>query len=396
LAIVRIRNLDSRRLESGTLTYHTPPPVSVVTRSGSSGVLKTCTDVVGNRLSPNPFDLVTKTSYYPRLFGRLVMGSPPVLIREFNNFPLGYRPGPENPETYFPGQFNLAEANNFSIQAMSKTNPSAPNSSLPTFVGELKDLPGLVKGWGRSLIQRAAAGYLTWKWVARPMLSDLDKMMRFYDHVAQRLRWLEQLHQTKSIRTRCELDSGMRVIYGNNPMAIHSEGAVWTARQLSTFKSRTWATVQWKLANRLSIPFNLESRRGLASELVRGMTSYEAISTIWELLPWSWLADWFLGVGQAITAYNNTLPLVPSVCLMRTTSSKTEFVTASLPGWVQPTGLPVLEWERKVRRVVFPLIPLNLSVFTSLVEPGRWSILASLAVLNAGRIDAIAKGPFRR
>lgn len=151
------------------------------------------------------------------------------------------------------------------------------------------------------------------------------------------------------------------------------------------YTKEVWGTAQWKIAPDAVLPqLGFGPLRNLALRLNYGITSHEALATAWELMPWSWLADWFSNIGDVIAATNNSVPLLwQKICVMRKMKTIIDAKvdrSISTP-WVTLDSDFVLEYEYKERRPCFPVLPFP---FPSLpiIDGGKMSILASLAALR--------------
>jgi len=377
-----------------------------------TGTDGTCDDTIGNYPNPNGLDIVSKSRYYPQLVGQRVNAVTGVIEREMINFPVGYHPGPTDPRSVFPALTTLQKSN-YAWSILERTNPSAPDVSLPTFVAEFRDIPSLIKNWygllhkvqlGKlirneltwlernrqldRLITRSpellAAGHLTWSWVIRPFIRDVSLMCDFVFLTQKRMMMLRQLKANKVLRRRVQLASNYQLDQQPNQI-LHSEGVVLKGTRRTVFTEKTWGTVRYRIPTPTSWFFYEDAKLcRMAKQLVYGITTHEALATAWELMPWSWFVDWFTGVGKVIKATNNTLGLVHSdCCLMRHTLSESEFDInwAASEKWARPQGEFYERFERKERFVVAPIIPFAPTTLP-LFELKTMSILGSLAVLQ--------------
>lgn len=401
---VRHRTLDLRTNVSGTNYWRIRSPQ---TRSSSrpTGVNTVSDDVVGNKDGVNPFELVRNFIVQPYLNGKLISGG--VLQKSFTNFPIDWPVTAENSTSAFPNP-TVAELNALAWEAQSKANPSAPTVSVPTFLAELKDLPGLwkdlstvtgdlrrlykaftlipkaIRSWGDYLLKRIAQGHISWRWAIRPLISDVTQMLDFVSSVNKRLKMLQALQSKGKIRVRVNM--GRSSV--ENPAVstiIHSDLDVWTAWRQTKFTSEMWATIQYKVTGLSNLPKDDKALLNLARRLTYGITGYEALATLWEILPWSWLVDWFVGMGSVIQANNNTLFLArANQCLMRTTTSETSFTLKAAGSWSVISNMPYAQQIRKQRWLNAPTLPIAPTLLPVL-DAGKWSILASLYVLNSRR-----------
>lgn len=406
----RSRSFDARERFSGT--YQNFTLGTTTTRSVDVGASGTCDDTVGNWYGGNALGLTKLVRLYPGLVGERFSVTTGALERRMNNFPIGYHPGPTDPRTVFPALTTL-QKNNYAWSILAKTNPSAPDVSLPTMIAELKDIPSLVKNWyglflrkpwsfstgktpkhWKTLLQRLpeiiASGHLTWRWAIAPFIRDVSKLLDFHFLIQRRMKMLEEL-ETKGLRRRVSLGTdSLNTV--SSLQFLHSEGITIKGKRHVVFNSKTWGTVCYKLLppvgfKKLTRYFNwrkADERFLLARRLVQGITTHEALATAWELMPWSWLVDWALGIGTVISATNNTLGTTHSdPFLMRYTSSESsiEIDEATSEKWARPNGEFMETMERKERFLVPPLLPFAPSTLP-FCEWKAVSILGSLAVLQ--------------
>lgn len=394
----RHREQDMRTLLSGDYFNVSLVP-QTVTLTGLSGVWGFIDDMVGNlsidkteRLD-NALTIVRNTRRLPTLTGSKVQNG--VVIRRFSAAPIGLQANPLSPAVPFP--LSEVDKSNYGWSIAAKTNPNNAHVSMPTFIGELRDVPSLIKGWGGSVIAQMAKGHLTWRWGLKPMISDVKKMLRFVEAVDHRVRQLKTLRDGGYLRQRCGLGDSS---YWEPPtlVNIHSQGALLQAYRSTTYTCKVWGTSRWKLRSDTVLPpASSSEERKLAWSLVTGMTSYESVATTWELLPWSWFADWFVGVGTMVQAANNTISTQWSnMCLMRTLSSKTIYVNktpAAFDAWAAISGQLETECIRKERYA--GILPGTAGPPTNLLGPllgaKNWSILGSLWVLNSKNASSIRR-----
>jgi hypothetical protein len=402
----RTRSMDERKFFSGTRFHRIASPQTQSSFTRYSGNWGTCEDVVGNRQGVNPLGLTKKFAYTPVLNGKLFDSFG--LFKAFYNHPIDLEVTPiQNPTTRFANYTSL-QLNTMTWQALAKSNPSAPTVSVPTFLAELKDLPGLyrylrqlptdlrrfyhlvtlvptaIRYWGSNLIRQVARGYITWRWALRPMLSDLRTMFDFMSSVDKRMKQLERLKKTGSLRTRVSLGQEM-ISEADASVFLHTNLDTWKALRMTRTTRKTWFCCRWSTTGFTSIPTDYNARLWLARRLTYGITSYEALATLWEILPWSWFVDWFIGIGTMIEANNNVLNLVQTgSCIMSTRESETSWPVTQKGTWSTLSGTPYALWTIKERWSSTPSLPLA-PTLDSFLKWDRWSILTSLYVLNRGR-----------
>jgi hypothetical protein len=340
-------------------------------------------DVIGNYPNANAFESTTVTnsfyvinySYYSGFWGWI----------KWINCPVAYRNrSPFDPAGVFPITDSMKD--DFAWEILARTNPSQPHVSLPTFYGELKDLPLLIKSWGDDLLEQVASGYLTWRWALKPMERDIKKMFQFVNAVDKRVHDLKILRDGDYLSKRCGL--GGRDPYQSswNPQYLWTTKLMVNSRWRNTATERLWGSAQWRLDESATLPASGADLRDLARRLTFGITGYEALATSWELMPWSWFVDWFTNVGDVISAAQNSVNChATNICLMRESIGHREYESCEPNN--RSDVLYGEHFERLVRKERFvvspgmPFVPTSLPILTE----GQWSILGSLMILKDKR-----------
>lgn len=373
--MTRFREQDLRQQSIGTRVSPIGPTTTYVSKT--DGVWRTSYDEIGMYPNPTDLNLFESGTYVPvRTLSKPNGWS-------WTACPLAYQPAVPDPRQKWPILTSL-DRSDLAWKILAETNPSAPHVSVPTFVGEMKDLPSLVKGYGRNLLKAVSNGFLSWRWAIKPMIGDLRKLLSFQKAVNQRLTWLYRLRAGETIRRRVDLGT-TPIIDSSQNVFIDTTGC-WIAGTSQLFyRRKAWGSAQWKLQPDSVLPqVGSAQLNQLAWKLTFGITSHEALATAWELTPWSWLTDWFANVGNVIAATNNSVGCTwGHVCYMRTLEAiRVVKYNTSQSDADQLAALKGQEYYartvRKERYVVAPVLPLPVPRLPILTN-GQWSILAALA-----------------
>lgn len=379
----RSRQLNSRWQQTGT--FWSALSGVTTTRTTSNGSLRNCDDTIDEYPKDNPLVIADWYKQTPYLEGeiRYSDGRPKYI---YTRFPID---GSYDPQS--PAKFPYPDWVKLKAEVAAATNPSVPSVSVPTFVVELRDLPGMLtsipqyfrqKGLmrlGRNPLLEAANIHLSYTFGWRPLVRDLKRMLSCVDAIDQKLRYIQALSKGRRIRKRMRLP----IQQASTDMGVkytHTLGCSLAHRGTTCYIATDWVSTRWAPAYGAQVPKDVTSQRKLAERLVLGMTSYEAIASTWELLPWSWLVDWFSTTGDFIAACNNNLPLrLEGVCWMRTSFCKTTWAATQLP----PVGVRLVgdyyqqAWKKE--RIPFqnlPTLPFVPSV--PVLTDRQWSILGSI------------------
>ncbi|DAD51144.1 TPA_asm: maturation protein [ssRNA phage SRR7976310_15] len=378
------RQVDGRATVCGTLTYYNPGGTPTLTTVGCRAVgrVSRCQDTWGNRNGANQLSISHITTELPFLNGERIVNG--YVERRFVSYPIGNGGSAiTDPNTIFGGLSN-AQLQEDAWEILAKTNPSSSHVNIPAALGELHELPQLVRGWGTSIIKNAAKGNLSWRWGVKPMISDIRKLCKFADAANQRLSQLRKLRDGETIKKRCHLRTG-NVATGPTRVLIHSNGAILYAQRQVVSHHNTWGSAEWKLLPGSNLPKLSDADLDRFNKRVAlGITTHGALEAAWELVPWSWLIDWFSNVGTMLQATNNSVGCTwGRICVMRTSESRTTYdhdpVGSST--WPVYQGWYNLRFQRKQRWPTSPLIPFPLPSL-AVLDAGKWSILLSLAALR--------------
>ncbi len=292
-----------------------------------------------------------------------------------DNYYLGAARGTTYPQHL--GSLGIPSDAELASELLARTNPSRANVDIPVFIGELWDLPDLVRKAGGSLLRRIAAGNLKYQFGIRPLVSDLLDMLNFVDLTDKRMRELKALQASGIRRTRTlykngQYDSGNRTTQ-SSPTALRTWHAYTTVTVVTVRGHVKWFPTG-------DFPTTDAKIRSLARKAVLGLTLDGA--TAWELIPFSWLADWFSNIGSLMQAGRNIVPATPStpqIMVHTVTESKLRktYESSKYPLYGDYTET----LETKTRRSS----PASFDAHLPLLSLRQLSILGSLAVLKSGR-----------
>lgn len=381
-AYARYRELGGSYTVSGKLFT---PGIGWSTINAQETDKRTCNDVVGNYEADNSFVAIHTQDYHRTLEGSTPGGY------QYRGIPFYYFTLPAH---LIADSLSGPAINAAALKAQGMTNPNRPTVNVPTFIGELKDLPGLIKGAGlkhlRKLAQyrdglpfakEAAGRHLQWRWGLRPMVSDARKLLNFAQAAERRRREIEALRSGDSIKRSVTLENlGSESLSGEQ--GLWNQGCIVNGRRMVTCRRHVWVSLRWILDDAQypgNIPATGDSLKE-AMDIVTGMNTEGAIATAWELLPWSWLADWFLGFSDLMAAKGNTIPVKPArTCVMVHTKTVTYYQITKCTNGASVNGIVGGERESKRRTPCNSPSPINPTLLP-LLEADKWSILGSLAL----------------
>lgn len=260
--------------------------------------------------------------------------------------------------------------NSYAVEAVARTNPSRPYVDIPVNILELGDVARLIQDTGKSLLRTAGSWNLRYNFGIKPLVSDLVKLTNFQDQLERRIKELGRLAGAKGLRRTVDLGSYRGT--ANVVKTIQSVGGFISGNFSQETTRRVRGHVRWTPQNTFSSLSSSEKTR-LAVRSLLGLTV--DFSTLWEVMPWSWLIDWCSNAGQWFAAHRNIVPAqLSGVQIM--TESRTTYITPSQPIVDGSFGSATVSRVTKLRQVGSVLPSAHFPFLTG----NQMGILASLAV----------------
>lgn len=275
-------------------------------------------------------------------------------------------------------------------KALANLNPNRPAVDLPVSIAELKDLPKMVKNLGdllrlgrsglsKDVVKTMAETHLNWQFGWAPLINDLSQLLGFTDMVNDRLDYLKKLDGGTDVARRLghlpETSNTDRILWANDG---HGK-LYYEFYQTTTWKTEGWYTA--RVALNTPLPDTDRKQRELARNAALGLNL--SPSTAWNLIPWSWLVDWFANTGDLISLTQNAIPYrVWNLNVMVKSSGRSTVAPTYLaPGLSSPGGKGY--WIVKRRDVTAN--PKPWITFKPWITQGQGAILGSLATVRALR-----------
>jgi len=238
--------------------------------------------------------------------------------------------------------------------------PGKPTASVSQFIAELRQLPknpfrlaaatakavrrfGANSARGVDEMRRAVGDqYLNYSFGWRPFLADLEKIADFDNSLASTMRQLRRDHgrtvrregtvASDTTTTSFSQTSGSPIGYIDGPYT--SGGSGGSKRDVSTTTSwRCWFSAGF--VYHLPREDDPNSMDRLRTYLKGGGISP---SIVWELTPWSWLADYFTNIGNVLENWEASRELALAAKYCYVMYEREVRVTSSHTGWGNHSG----------------------------------------------------------
>lgn len=256
------------------------------------------------------------------------------------------------------------------------TNPSKPSINLPSVIGEfIADGIPLIKFKGGTILQKLGGAYLTGAFGIRPIASDLATSLQFVQLVDKRMRTLNNLKKNGKLSYTIDLFSNSKSqLIKDFPMGTFFNFLWGDMAEHSSV--RTSGHVKWFPTE--TFPVADQEQLALAIRCVLGL--YQSPHSFWEILPWSWLIDYFSNVGDILSSMRNECNLTHSIPQIM---DRTEQVSTGTR-FSNPGNMGVIPLNTTLSTKNRVSVSGSLSASIPILTDGQWSILGALALKYFG------------
>jgi hypothetical protein len=287
--------------------------------------------------------------------------------------------------------------------AIAQVIPTKSETDLAVTAAELIS-GGLPKMIGAGLLKsqlkdfrKVGDEYLNIEFGLKPLISDIQSTAKSIVTAAERIKQLER-DSGRLVRRRFSFPD-RRESFETNATGVGAVPAGWTYTYLwnSTAGNRrrtttTYETKRW-FSGAFTYHLNLGERH--RNQLYNAADNARLLlgvkldaEVLWNLAPWSWLADWFGNVGDIATNvshFSRDGLVMPYGYLMAETSVRKESLLYDL-NWRDPTGPKSIRdtagFVRKQRR---PAHPFGFGFTDMVLDTRQTSILGALGISKVPR-----------
>lgn len=206
-----------------------------------------------------------------------------------------------------------------------RINPSRPVVDLPVSLIELREIPELVHSLGRDLFTKVAKGNLRYEFGVVPLVSDFFKLLQFTESVQKRFELFKKL-QKGAILRKATIWQDSAVTFPGTLVTAQSVLGTMTYRRVTiTTTGKIWGYGYVRPSDSFRKEWDDDHIRYAARRVVFGATV--DFVTLWELLPWSWLIDWYSDMGDWLLSKRNLIPCtIDTLRVCETTRTEYKYV----------------------------------------------------------------------
>lgn len=312
--------------------------------------------------------------------------------QEFNQKPGDFLASNVNPAFSSPPSGAFKDIN----KVIASHHPGEPAVALPVFLFELKDVPDMLKhafGRARDLNRVARSDrhqdvmkylksskgrsedWLNWNFGWAPLLSDLITIFDLSEELVKRARQIKRAKRG-FIRKKSNIGTWSNT-YGPTRVSYNSVGFGLYADMVVSETHKRWVSSKWSVSQEM---FHAASDlRNL--QLLKAIAGLDiSLTHAWDAMPWTWMVDWFTGLGDIIHAQQNRFGIgFQSACLMNHRTLQATASPYGMPNWFTASTYRLTR-ESKYRTPVAPSL-LNLGI--NILNPKQLATLGSLVVTRA-------------
>lgn len=242
------------------------------------------------------------------------------------------------------GGWQALEENDSALLAslLAGSNPFRYEISVPVMIAELLEATSLLKVAMRNPASVVGSLHLNWNFGWRLMIQDIQTLAHITTFIENRIKEFNDLISSGGSARRVFLSKrSQKVRYKDYSSISMPEGNVVVDGTI-TYTSKIWGSVRWKPQRDKQVEVeNLVRFNHAARNFVLDLDGISAASA-WEALPFSWLADYLINIGDILHAIEGTDLVIPTdVCLMRERRVQVSSDLRLGSNWNQPNGDPV-------------------------------------------------------
>lgn len=268
---------------------------------------------------------------------------------------------------------------------IARTNPSRPAVTPATLIQDLVEIPRQLKGVGRLFkgrslldLREIANQNLAVQFGWLPLVQDVKDVLGLGSYIHRKVGELNRLYGDQGLKRRIHLGYWGDERKTTN-LTIMSSYLIVSADIDHFTMSDRWGTVRWKPINSDFPAYRPNDRQIFqkAHQIASGMTDEGTMAGLWDVIPWTWLTDWFGNVGDYLLRYSNTVPAYPTeACVMTRTLTKSRVTIRSINDNNIKGGGGSMEYETLQRYVGSGSVHVHLPM----LSVKRLSVLGSLFV----------------
>lgn len=244
----------------------------------------------------------------------------------------------------------------YTNELLSKSNPFRDDYSVPVMAKELIEIATMFKFVHKSFANTAGGAYLNYKFGWEQFIRDIKTLGGITKVVERRLKEFNSLMSAGGSRRKVWLDQYSTPLSDRTDVIISAPAPMYVRAKVSEkWKTTVWGTCRWFPApgayTELQKLDKLQSFN-LAVQSIFDLRS-PSPGTLWNLIPWTWLIDYFVDIGGYLAALSNqSLATAEYCCILRTDEVRYDSTLVQINPGLFMSGSPGGKTTIKRRKVV--------------------------------------------
>lgn len=205
-----------------------------------------------------------------------------------------------------PAHSNKAQHESVYVnELLARSNPFRSEYSIPVGLKEMAEVTSLFKFAAKSVIGIGGSAYLQYRFGMASLVRDLKTIMNLAETIEKRVKEYRHFLETGGLRRRVFLDRYTTNLDNGIIVTNSSPSGIWTEHRIKRkFSTEVRGTVRWFPAPGAHQVFDQESPVDEFIRVARRVLDLETpdLLTAWQLIPFSWLADYFFDLSAYLGA----------------------------------------------------------------------------------------------
>lgn len=238
-----------------------------------------------------------------------------------------------------PGtSLRTTENRDLALELLAATNPWRYEYSIPVSIKELADMGLLFKFAARTFAGFVGGAYLNYKFGWKQFLDDLRTLGDLTTSIERRIREIKSLERKGGLRRNIHLRSKGSNYLNPDSLLQSAWGVTIRAKVTGRYVCETRGTVRWRWSPGYDRDLDKLRVVNLAIRKVLDLGAPDS-QTVWNLIPFSWLADYFVNMSAYFGAHEGSGVIEPyDICIVRRCKSRFKQEVYSKPSTISLTG----------------------------------------------------------
>lgn len=258
---------------------------------------------------------------------------------------------------------------------LARTNPYRSTFSVPVIIKELVETASLFNLVAKSFVSFVGGAYLNYRFGWKAFLNDILTLAKIVEQVDRRVKEFVSLGKRGGLRRKSNLDSWAVTKSGKGYVVSSTYGYTVACDWTKVTRQIIWGSVRWFPTDINQVPNNDAERFTTAVRQVFDLETIDA-ETVYNLIPFSWLVDYFSNLGDFLAAGSGRALVEPhDICIMRKTETYEKGVRSDSNKFIAGGSYTsrLVTHQRRVKTE-----PVGFTAFSQILTLGEFEVVLAL------------------